>query len=201
MLTPHRRSSLMALIGMFVLLVLASNLPADPTLADPRRPKRTPKSSFTSTATPTSTSTPTPTATSTPTPTQTATPSATPTPRSTPTPPDTQPPTVTWIAPVGDRQVYAASHGTVELEVRATDNVGVRQVRFYRWDVIKGQYVLISTLTAPPYKTPLAVNTLNMGWNQVNAEAVDGAGNRNPEQKLIWIKRFSQTWLPLMTHP
>ncbi len=193
MLTPHRRSSLMALIGMLVLLVLAPSPPTDPTLADPRRPKRTPQSSFTSTATPTSTSTPTPTSTSTP------TPSATPTPTNTPTPPDTQPPTVTWLAPVGDRQVYAASHGTVQLEVRATDNVGVRQVNFNRWDPKINGYVQIRTVVTPPYKASVNVGDLNMGWNQVNADAVDTAGRS--ARALIWIDRFSQTWLPLMTHP
>jgi len=109
--------------------------------------------------------------------------------------PDTTPPTVTWVSPVGNGQVYQAASGTVGLEVSATDNgSGVNRVEFWRWDAVNNQRVDIGTDNSAPYRSSVNVSALNMGWNQVNADAFDNAGNWASEY--IWIDRVPPPPLP-----
>jgi hypothetical protein len=93
---------------------------------------------------------------------------------------DTQYPTVSWVKPVGNDGVYEASSGTVELEVSATYNadIGLAGVNFERWDDVNQRMIVISSDSSPPYQASVEVNTLNIGWNQIRAVAVDTAYNR-----------------------
>jgi len=153
-----------------------STLTKTPTLTN--TPTRTP----THTSTPTRTGTHTPTRTSTPTPTFTATPTSTATQE-----PDTEPPVVNWIAPVGNGQRYAVGDQVVQLEVSATDNVGVSRVQFYWWDSIQEQEVDIGVDYTAPYQTTLDCSRLNPGWNEIDAWAYDAAENR--ARQFVWLDR------------
>ncbi|MBI1877149.1 MAG: hypothetical protein HYR94_02760 [Chloroflexi bacterium] len=107
--------------------------------------------------------------------------------------PDTQPPTVNWISPVANEQVYEAACGaTVGLEVSASDTCsGVNRVEFKRWDAVNNVWVDIGVDNSSPYRANLDVCTLNMEWNQVNADAFDNA--ENWATKYIWIYRTAPT--------
>lgn len=100
---------------------------------------------------------------------------------------DTTPPTVNWIAPVGNQEVYYASSGIVNLEVSATDDTGVALVDFWRWDAVNGNWIYLSGDSAPPYQATVDISTLNMEWNQINAYAYDHANNWGTEN--IWVYR------------
>ena len=112
-------------------------------------------------------------------------------PTSTPTStqiPDNTPPSVSWIDPVGDGQVYVVAGGVIQLVVNAGDASGIAQVNFNRWDAVNQVVVDLGT---DPYGAPYTVNadvgTFNWGWNQVNADATDNAGNFT--RAYIWINR------------
>ncbi len=55
--------------------------------------------------------------------------------------PDIENPTLTWVAPVSDTEVYILEGETVVLEVEASDNQNVDYVQFRRWDVPTESYV------------------------------------------------------------
>ena len=66
---------------------------------------------------------------------------------------DTTPPTLSWVAPVGNQQVYDVFGQTIQLEVDANDNIGVDRVVFERWDYVNLTWILIATDDSPPYRT------------------------------------------------
>jgi len=103
-------------------------------------------------------------------------------------PADTEPPIVDWIAPVGNDEVYHVRDEVVQLEVSATDNVGVSRVWFYRWDAVNEQWVDIGEDVSSPYQMNLDSTTLNYEWNHVWAKAYDTAGIES-ERKGIWLYR------------
>ena len=103
-------------------------------------------------------------------------------------PVDTEKPVVNWIAPVGDGEVYPVGDEVIQLEVNATDNVAVARVRFYRWDAVNEQWVEIGNDYSAPYQMNLDCSTLNEGWNEIDAEAYDTAGNSS-DRKHIWLDR------------
>jgi hypothetical protein len=109
-----------------------------------------------------------------------------PTPTNTPNS-DSTPPQVDWMSPIGNTLSVTASGGTLALQVAATDASGIRQVEFNRWDAVQLRIVPIATDSTPPYQTALDVNTLNMGWNQINAVATDNAGNATGQY--VWVIR------------
>lgn len=100
---------------------------------------------------------------------------------------DTTLPTVNWIAPVGNQEVYYTSSGIVNLEVSATDDTSVALVDFWRWDAVNGNWVYLGEDNTPPYQATVDVSTLNMEWNQINAYAYDHANNWSTEN--IWLYR------------
>ncbi len=117
----------------------------------------------------------------TPTPTATSTSTATPI-------PDTVPPVLNWTSPVGNDEVYEAAGETVQLGVSTSDNEGVENVDFYRWDAGSEQWLLIGQDSNAPYQVSLNTGALEFGWHQLSASASDEAGNASPA-KFIWIKR------------
>jgi hypothetical protein len=110
---------------------------------------------------------------------------------------DTQPPSINWVAPVADQQVYSGycdSSPLVNLEVSVADyGSGLDRVEFWRWDAVNTMYVYIATdqFSNPTTNTNAAASIgicdLNTGWNEIIAYAYDKAGNWI--SRYIWINR------------
>jgi len=127
-------------------------------------------------------------------------PTATPTPPATATPtppPDGEPPMLSWIAPVTEGQVYHVSGEVVRLGVEATDNVGVSQVHFSRWDAAQEVVVDLGDSFSPPYQMDLDTRTLNYEWNEMRATAYDSTGNQR--SAIIWLFRDTVAPTPTVT--
>lgn len=126
-----------------------------------------------------------------------------PPPTPTATPADTTPPTVNWIEPVGNEQVYTCYDGqTAYLQASASDNVAVQRVHFSRWDALNQRVVDIGDDYSVPYQASVSCNSLNYGWNQTNAEAFDTSGHGSGV-KWIWLDRVAASTLtptPTRTH-
>jgi len=101
---------------------------------------------------------------------------------------DTSAPSVSWTSPVGNSGTFPVSSGSVTLQASASDNVGVARVKFTRWDAVAGKWVDLATVSSAPWQTTLAVSTLNSGYNQVNVQAWDAAGNASTSP-YIWLNR------------
>ena len=99
-----------------------------------------------------------------------------------------QSPAVSWTSPVGNSGTFNVSSGSVTLQASASDNVGVARVKFTRWDAVAGKWVDLATVSSAPWQTTLAVSTLNSGYNQVNVQAWDAAGNASTSP-YIWLNR------------
>jgi hypothetical protein len=99
---------------------------------------------------------------------------------------DTSPPSVSWRSPVGNGGTFAVSSGSVTLEASASDNVGVARVKFTRWDAVAGVWRDVATVSSAPWRTTIAVATLNSGYNQINVQAWDAAGNASTSP-YIWL--------------
>ncbi|MGC1378146.1 MAG: trypsin-like serine protease [Anaerolineales bacterium] len=92
-------------------------------------------------------------------------------------PPDTEPPTVSWTVPTTDKQVYDVANQIIPLGVGASDNVGISSVVFSRWDYANQVYVNIGTISMSPYRVNFDTSALLPGWNEIDANAYDSAGN------------------------
>jgi hypothetical protein len=90
---------------------------------------------------------------------------------------DTEPPTVSWMKPAGNGKYYPTASGTVELEVSATDNVGIELVEFWRLNGVNQEWIGITTFSSPPYQASVEVNALNLGWNQMFARVKNQSQN------------------------
>jgi len=101
---------------------------------------------------------------------------------------DTSAPSVSWTSPVGNSGTFPVSSGSVTLQASASDNVGVARVKFTRWDAVAVKWVDLATVSSAPWQTALAVSTLNSGYNQVNVQAWDAAGNASTSP-YIWLNR------------
>lgn len=110
--------------------------------------------------------------------------------------PDTQAPSVTWLSPVSDEEVYYVSNEMVILEIQVSEDQEIDRVEYHRWDVPTQAYVQLATLSDAPYRFELDTRTINLGWNQINARAYDSAGNAS-EVGHIWLFKVIQIFLPL----
>jgi hypothetical protein len=88
-------------------------------------------------------------------------------------------PTINWISPVTNGEIYEASNQGVSLQAAAVDNLSIAQVHFFRWDALLNTYVDIGVVYNSPYQWFLDTQTLNYGWNQIFARAKDTAGNNS----------------------
>jgi uncharacterized repeat protein (TIGR01451 family) len=107
---------------------------------------------------------------------------------------DGEPPSITWIAPVGDEEVYYVMiRPGLEITLTAivTDNVQVDYVRFARWDHVALVWVPLGMFDENPshvYEVVMIFdNCLDLppGANGIYVFAYDTAGNWN--WKRIWI--------------
>ena len=110
---------------------------------------------------------------------------------------DTLSPSVDWSLPSVDEQVVVVGKETIQLQVSASDNVGIVRVQLYRWDAVNIRFVDIANLTGSPFQVELDASQLNPGWNQVFARSYDAAGNFS-ERKFIWLYRPVPVFLPLI---
>lgn len=109
-------------------------------------------------------------------------------------------PSIKWISPVPNGEIYEALDLSVRLETEITENYSIDQVNFYRWDAIMNAYVDIGIVKKSPYQWDLDTRTLNYKWNQIFARVRDGAGNISSRQ-FIWIYKdlLNQIFLPTIT--
>jgi len=108
---------------------------------------------------------------------------------------DSTSPSVSWVSPTTEGQVYDVGDQTVQLEVTASDDVGVTKVVFYRWDYVNLQSVEIGTDYSAPYRLNFDTSVLLPDWNEIDAFAYDA--NNNSSGKYIWLNHQSaapQTW-------
>lgn len=116
---------------------------------------------------------------------------------------DAEKPAVTWVSPVPDESIYYLDYDIVEeneivnLRVDATDNLGIGKVKFYRWDTVKKVFVVLVNVFKAPYLWDLDTGMLNYGWNEIDAEAYDNAGNMS-DHKYIFIFRPYPLYLPFV---
>jgi hypothetical protein len=108
-------------------------------------------------------------------------------------------PSVNWISPVGNGQIYYSGLKKVLLEVQATDNVSIDRVHFYRWDAKIDQYIDIATILTAPFRVNLDTRVLHPVWNQIFARAYDSAENVSSRQ-YIWINRTTTIFLPMVSY-
>lgn len=97
-------------------------------------------------------------------------------------------PAVSWTSPVGNSGTSYVSSGSVTLAASATSPVGVARVTFTWWNAATQQLVTLATLTQPPWQTTISAGMLNNGWNQLNIQAWDTAGNAS-NAPYIWLYR------------
>lgn len=105
--------------------------------------------------------------------------------------PDIEPPSVNWTSPVSNEGVFPIDDARlIDLEVGAADNIGVTEVAFERWDAVNLVMIQLGSDSSAPYVAQVDSTSLNTGWNEVRATAVDQAGNSTT--KYIWIDRQPQ---------
>ena len=113
--------------------------------------------------------------------------------------PDLEKPTINWIAPVSNQDVYFVTDEIVVLEVEAFDNEGVDRVEFFRWDAPNLIYMELGIIESPPYRLELDTSTINLGWNQITARAID-LSNNTSDEVYIWLLKAGEIYLPLALH-
>ena len=96
--------------------------------------------------------------------------------------PDTVAPSVSWFGPTTDGQVYDVKNHIILLSVNASDNVGVKSVSFSRWDYVKKINVPLGTIVTgtgfiSPYEIDFDTRGLLPGWNEIDVDVQDEAGN------------------------
>lgn len=83
---------------------------------------------------------------------------------------DTEKPSVTFVKPANDQQFNEA---TLDVELTATDNVGVVKIELY----VNTASSPAVTLQSAPWQTALDVSALTPGTHTIRAKAYDAAGN------------------------
>jgi len=96
-------------------------------------------------------------------------------------------PTIEWVKPVGDGEVYFVdSLSPILLEVASVGNEPISKVRFYRWVPSAGDWVTIGEDLTAPYQETIDPAELEFGWNEIRAFAF------GPVPTLPgWIQTFS----------
>lgn len=115
---------------------------------------------------------------------------------------DTEPPQVLWISPVFEGEVLVVEYERILLEAEAMDNGPLAGVLFYRWDPYlgdEGDYVDIAFVESAPYQYELDTRSLNPGWNQVFARAID-AENNPSQRSSIWLFLIPRIYFPIIFH-
>jgi hypothetical protein len=102
---------------------------------------------------------------------------------------DTTPPSLSWISPVTDGQVYDVENEMIQFEVNASDNIGISEVVFSRWDYVNSTSVEIGRVHSAPYRISFDTSTLLPEWNEIDAVAYDTAGLATGSY--IWLNHIN----------
>jgi uncharacterized repeat protein (TIGR01451 family) len=108
---------------------------------------------------------------------------------------DDMPPTLQWVAPVGNEGIYTVMifpGQRITLTVIATDNIGIDRVRFTRWDHVRLEWVDIcvdregsSGVYECEWVSDSPTELPNNSLNAIYAYAYDTAGNFT--RRRIWF--------------
>ena len=102
-----------------------------------------------------------------------------------------------WVDPVSDGNGYFSDSRYVRLAVTASGNLGIARVHIYRWDKVLLHHADIINLTSAPYVWELDTTTLYLGWNEIDVDAFDVAGNVSNHQ-FIFLYRMDLIYLPFI---
>jgi uncharacterized repeat protein (TIGR01451 family) len=112
---------------------------------------------------------------------------------------DSIPPTVSWIAPVGDDGIYYSSGETVTLVATATDDVGVESIIFLRWDQVNNYFIELGIDNTPPYQIQFDTSELYQGFNELKLRAYDIAGNSAESKRILIFHAGTLIYIPLIS--
>ncbi len=109
-------------------------------------------------------------------------------------------PSVDWISPVSNGKQLDITNDDedkiIQLEANPNDSkTGIERVYFYRWDARANANVAIGTVYTDPFRIDFDTKVLNYGFNQINVEAYDIAGNKS-DYSFIWLYRYSYLYMP-----
>jgi hypothetical protein len=102
---------------------------------------------------------------------------------------------ISWVAPVGDRQIFQVADQSLQLEVAASSTVGISMVVFKRWDYVNLVRVEIGRVYSPPYILKFDTSALLPGDNEIDAFAYDAMDNFS--YAYIFLYHYHQYFLPL----
>ena len=116
---------------------------------------------------------------------------------------------IAWVNPVGNRETYVISHGTITLQATPSDSVDpndLAYVWYARYDPslpppLDNQFVGIGSSSSPPYAVPLYVDDLDLGYTQIFVFYYDKEGNRsayNPQNGINIYKASASIYLPVV---
>ena len=111
---------------------------------------------------------------------------------------DEEPPFISWVSPaIGEDNWIDIGTQIIPLEVEVVDNVEVAEVNFRRWEPSIQEWVDIGSVSSAPFRFYLDTSTLNIGFNQVTAEAIDTTGNHS--EVYIFLRRWGGlVYLPVV---
>jgi uncharacterized repeat protein (TIGR01451 family) len=109
---------------------------------------------------------------------------------------DAQPPSITWVEPVTNDQVYPVVGQIVLLLAEVSDNFGVDHVVIRRWDYVNEIYRDLCSFTEPPYTCEFDTVVLDPRENFVYVYAYDIAGNWT--RRAIILYRYMLNYLPVI---
>jgi len=111
---------------------------------------------------------------------------------------DEEPPFISWVSPaIGEDNWIDIGNQIIPLEVEVVDNVEVAEVNFRRWEPSIREWVDIGSVSSAPFRFYLDTSTLNIGFNQVTAEAIDTTGNHS--EVFIFLRRWGGlVYLPVV---
>jgi hypothetical protein len=108
-------------------------------------------------------------------------------------------PIAEWGPSIGDAEVLYPEEGeTVRLEVKVTENIAVKRVRYVRWDRDLNTHVLIENDYSFPYYLDLNTSTLNRGFNEIFVRAYDIAGNYSESLSILIFLDYLEVFLPMV---
>lgn len=111
--------------------------------------------------------------------------------------PDDVPPTINWLNPKTVNKVSGACEAPVLLAVVASDNFGVDEVVFRRWDYENEIWILLLRDDTAPYQTTLDPAELLPSFNEIRATAIDLVGRTASES--IFLQKVCRTHFPLVS--
>jgi VCBS repeat-containing protein len=105
---------------------------------------------------------------------------------------DNEPPIISWISPSIDEDTWIDVGTQIyPLEVKVLDNVEVALVNFRRWEPsagTNGDWVYLGSVSSSPFRLDLDTSTINLGFNQITAEAYDSSNNFSESN--IFLRRW-----------